>query len=69
MEKVPEMLTVAETAKRFGLSEYAVRLLLRQGRVRGLRVGRGKLLVNAGSVAQLLETATVNDTPSDEPHA
>ena len=51
---VPRMLSVADAARASGLSQYCVRQLLRDGRVRGLRVGRGKLLVNFDDLCRFL---------------
>ena len=53
-----EMLTIKECAVRYsGLSEYTVRNLVRQGKVKSVRAGtggRGKYLVNSESLYSYL---------------
>lgn len=61
MSDIPRMVSVPEAAQMFNLSTYAVRMLLKSGAVHGLRIGRGRLLVNADSLAQYLREAYVND--------
>lgn len=61
----PKMMTVADAARESGLSQYAVRKLLRDGRVRGLRVGRGKLLVNFDDLCRFLTESFVGGDEND----
>lgn len=63
---VPRMLSVADAAKESGLSQYAVRMLLRAGRVRGLRVGRGKLLVNFDDLCRFLTENFVKEDDDND---
>lgn len=65
MTTPPKMLTVADAARESGLSQYAVRMLLRDGRVRGLRVGRGKLLVNFDDLCRFLDENFVGGDEND----
>ncbi len=61
MSEIPKMLSVDETARTFGLSRYAVRMLLLSGKVHGLRIGRGKLLCNCDSLERYLSESYVNE--------
>lgn len=61
----PEFLTVSEVAARLGYSEQHTRLLLRQGKVRGAKIGRDWMILReaaAGYVARQ-ETAPLFPTP------
>lgn len=57
---VPEMLGVKETAKKFNISQYYVRQLALSGAVKAVRVGRGKILINAQSVADYFNSAYIS---------
>lgn len=59
----PVMLTVAETAKVFGISEYYARQLAMTSTVNAVRVGtgRGKILINAESVQNYFNSARLNE--------
>jgi excisionase family DNA binding protein len=61
----PKMMTVADAARESGLSQYAVRQLLREGRVHGVRVGRGKLLVNFDDLCRYLNETFVGGDEDD----
>lgn len=53
----PRMMTVAEAVKASGLTEFTVRQLVKNGRIKFIRLGkglRGKLLINADSLVQYL---------------
>lgn len=63
---VPRMLSVADAAAESGLSQYAVRQLLRLGRVHGLRVGRGKLLVNFDDLCRCLTESFVKEADKND---
>lgn len=56
-----EMLSVKNAAEKYGLSCYAVRRWLLSGTVKGVRVGRGKLLVNCDSLERYLSESYVNE--------
>lgn len=62
-----EMLSIKDTAERFGLSCYFVRSLLLSGKVHGVRIGRGKLLCNCDSLERYLSESYVNEPTLDEP--
>lgn len=62
-----EMMSVRDTAERYGLSCYFVRSLLLAGRVHGVRIGRGKLLVNIADLERYLSECYVNEPTPDEP--
>lgn len=61
---IPEMLGVKETAKRFGIAEHYARQLALSGAVKAVRVGRGKILINAQSVAEFFDRSYIT---GDEP--
>ena len=61
----PKMATVDEAARATGLSKYAIRALLREGRVHGVRVGRGKLLVNFDDLCRYLNETFVGGDEDD----
>ena len=55
MTPIPDMLTVAETARRLSRSPAFVRRLIHSGRLRAIRLSeRGHLLVYADSLCALL---------------
>ncbi|MDM8008818.1 MAG: helix-turn-helix domain-containing protein [Phycisphaerae bacterium] len=55
MNPIPDMLTVAETARRLRRSPASVRRLIHSGRLRAVRLSeRGHLLVYADSLCALL---------------
>lgn len=62
----PEMLSIKQTAERFGISQYYVRQLALTGAVNAVRVGRSKILVNAQSVANYFNTASLTAPDSSE---
>ena len=45
--KIPEMLGVKEIAEKFGIAQHYARQLALSGKVKAVRVGRGKILINA----------------------
>lgn len=63
--KIPEMLTVKDTAKRFGLSEYFVRTKAKSGEIVAVPIGN-KLLINSDKFSEYLNTHTV--TPVSVKH-
>lgn len=60
----PIMLGIKETAEKYGLSQHFVRMLLLSGKVRGVRIGRGKLLCNNNDLERFLSESYVNQ-PTD----
>lgn len=54
--KIPEMLSIRETAKRFGLSEYCVRQLVRTGQITYIQPGgpHAPIYVNADKLINFL---------------
>ena len=56
MDEQPELLTVPETARRLRVTEETVRRMLRDGRIRGVRLGGTKSgwRVVAASVDQFI---------------
>lgn len=57
---IPLMLRIRETAKRYALSQNYVRTLLLSGKVKGVRIGRGKLLCNCNDLERFLSESYVN---------
>ena len=58
---VPLMFGIKETAERYGLSQCYVRRLLLSGTVKGVRIGRGKLLCNCTDLERYLSESYVNE--------
>lgn len=58
---VPLMLGIVPAAKRYGLSQHYVRKLLLSGTVKGVRIGRGKLLCNCNDLERYLSESYVNE--------
>ena len=59
-KNIPEMLGVKETAERFGIAQHYARQLALSGRVKAVRVGRNKILINAQSVADFFDSSYIN---------
>ena len=57
---VPRMLSIKETAETFGISAHYARQLALSGQVKAVRVGRGKILINAQSVADFFNGSYIN---------
>lgn len=47
----PVMLGIIETAEAWGITQHYVRQLALSGKVKAVRIGRGKILINQQSVA------------------
>lgn len=62
---VPIMLGVKETAERFGIAQHYARQLALSGKVKAVRVGRGKILINAQSVAEFFNSSYIQNGTSD----
>lgn len=63
---IPEMLGVKETADKFGVSCYYIRKLALSGKVKAVRAGRGKILVNVQSVAEYFNSTYINAVPAPD---
>lgn len=62
---IPDMRSVKETAKNFGIAEYYVRQLVLSGQVKAIRAGKtgnGKILVNQESLAQLFNSSYITSS-------
>jgi len=57
---IPEMLGVKETAEKFGISQNYARQLALSGAVKAVRVGKGKILINAQSVTDFFNNSYIN---------
>lgn len=66
---VPLMLSVIQTAERYGLTQHHVRKLLLSGTVKGVRIGRGKLLCNCNDLERYLSESYVNEPEPAQPSA
>ena len=61
-KNIPEMLGVKETAERLGIAQHYARQLALSGRVKAVRVGRNKILINAQSVADFFDSSYINSS-------
>ncbi len=60
----PQMLTIRETAKTGILSEFTLRLYLKQGKLPGIYTGR-RFLVNYNALCEWLNNQTAGTTKED----
>lgn len=58
----PLMLGVKETAEHFGIAQHYARQLALSGKVKAVRVGRNKILINAQSVADFFDSSYINSS-------
>lgn len=58
---IPTMCGVKETAKNFGIAEYHARQLALSGKVKAVRTGRGKILINQESVAEYFNSSYLTE--------
>ncbi len=65
-KRIPQMCGIDQIAEMFGISRYYARQLALSGKVAAVRVGRGKILVNADSVADFFGAARLHDAAADE---
>lgn len=56
---VPLMLGVKETAECFGIAQHYARQLALSGAVKAVRIGHGKILINAQSVADFFNSSYI----------
>lgn len=70
MTDMREMLTIKETAKEFGISEYSLRIGIKQRKYPAIRVGgkNGKFLINVHLFAQCLEREALGNLECEEKH-
>lgn len=61
-----EMRSIKDTSAKYGLSAYILRLWLLSGKIKGVRIGRGKMLINCGDLERFLSESYVNAPESDE---
>lgn len=61
---IPKMLGIKETADEFGISQNYARQLALSGTVKAVRVGRGKILINAQSVVDFFNSSYINTPES-----
>ncbi len=61
---IPTMLGVKETAEKFGIAQHYARQLALSGKVKAVRVGRGKILINAQSVVDFFNESYIK-TPEN----
>lgn len=61
---IPIMLGVKETALRFGIAQHYARQLALSGKVKAVRVGRGKILINAQSVVDFFNESYIKTDES-----
>lgn len=57
-QSIPIMLTVKQTAERFGIAQHHARQLALTGKVHAIRAGR-KILINAQSVIDYFNTSSL----------
>ncbi len=58
---IPKMYSIRESAEIFGISQNYARQLALSGTVKAVRVGRGKILINAESMADFFNNSYIND--------
>lgn len=63
---IPEMLGIKETAEKFGISQNYARQLALSGKVKAVRIGRNKILINQQSVAEYFNSNYLT-TPEPAP--
>ena len=59
-----EMKSINETAERYGITPHYARSLALSGRVKAVRIGKGKILINLQSVEDYFNNSRLTD---DEP--
>jgi excisionase family DNA binding protein len=62
---IPTMLTVKETAARFGIAQHYARQLALSGRVKAVRAGR-KILINQSSVTDYFNNNYLTTSQSND---
>lgn len=57
---IPKMYSIRESAEIFGISQNYARQLALSGTVKAVRVGKGKILINAESMADFFNNSYIN---------
>ncbi len=65
VERSNLMMPLRAAAEKYGLSYYAVRLLALNGEIPAIRIGQGKILVNAAGLESYLSSARLTDRPPE----
>ena len=60
-DNTPLMFGIKETAKLFNVSQHYIRQLALTNKVKAVRVGKGKILVNYQSVADYFNSSYLNE--------
>lgn len=55
------MKSIVETAERYGITPHYARSLALSGKVKAVRIGRGKILINQQSVEEYFNSARLTD--------
>ncbi len=59
------MLSINETAERWGITKHYARQLALSGTVKAVRIGKGKILINQSSVEEYFNSSYLTDiTPT-----
>ena len=61
---IPTMLGVKETSEKFGIAQHYARQLALSGKVKAVRVGRGKILINAQSIVDFFNESYIKTDES-----
>lgn len=64
----PQMLGIKETALAFGIAQYHARQIALSGKVKAIRVGRSKILINQQSVSDYFNNCTLNASAEQVSH-
>lgn len=64
-----EMKSINETAERYGITPHYARSLALSGKVKAVRIGRGKILINQQSVEDFFNSARLTDDEQPTPTA
>ena len=59
---LPLMLSINETAERWGITKHYDRKLALSGTVNAVRIGKGKILINQSSVEEYFNSSYLTDT-------
>ena len=63
---MPLMLSINETAERWGITKHYARQLALSGKVKAVRIGKGKILINQSSIEEYFNSSYLtNENPQD----
>ena len=65
IENLPKTLTIKTAAENFDLSEYCIRKLIQQKKVRAFRIGSGKWHVETQSIINFIRNSNLDEGTSD----